>query len=286
MKCTSSSAAYGRLLAPAKLDAPSSSYGSINLDNTSHSQSSSNSSDYFQGTTLSTIPYQNFCSKITPHNSFIEIPTDVLNHIAGFLGYKETLQSLMPASSQLFLKIINDNFIIKMDMPMPNGSILSCESNYLDLKAKQLEEFEKQIIERFGDINRIPKASSAWISNLYSNDRTLMMHCFMSIASIAAFTYGSYQFSLDIKNHSTKCRLAIDLSIFFSSILFCCCYPIFRSKGKFDDQKFTAYLSRLKKSDFFRLDEKNESLGFISSARLQKERNDHKGFLDLRNRFI
>jgi hypothetical protein len=126
---------------------PVSSYGSINQPLTgTHSQSSTTSSIFFP----SVENQVSAVSKDTQGTPFIEIPEYILNHIADFLGYNDTLKGLLPTSKKLFVKVMNDNFIIRMNMLMPNKTILTHEACYVDLKKMQMEELKRQIDTKFG----------------------------------------------------------------------------------------------------------------------------------------
>lgn len=101
---------------------------------------------------ISNQPVTNFFNELQAINStkektqLVDVPREVLNLVADFLGYSATIKSLLPTSSKILMKIVHNEFKMSVQMPMLNGTTLTIEADhYRNVKNLRLITLKEQI---------------------------------------------------------------------------------------------------------------------------------------------
>lgn len=205
---------------------------------------------------------------------FIEIPKDVLNHIAGFLGYNETLKGLLPTSAKLFVTVMGDSFKIRMNMPMPDRTNLIHEACYVDLKKMQMEELNRQIQTQFG--GRFPEIFDRFGSHYWQGGAKFSLLTFVILFSFYIYIVRLTGFNsvLDSNQMSFFILGSVISMMTISSIVGALC-------SKPNASKLKENIESVKKSECFRRETNETNPSIRVRLRFKAEQENHLAFLRL-----
>lgn len=259
-----------QLRSSASLNTQKSSYGSVN----------SSEIDFFPQNSQSSTATHSLFDTDSKKTQFIEIPNDVLNHIANFLGYNETLKSLLPTSTKIFVAVLANEFRITVNMPMPNGTnLIQTNINYIELKKIRLDELKRQIDENFEPENIFDRTSSRYWSGFFKPSITIMLILMTSFLIINS--------QIDLYSLCNKCNdetassfIAMGAAAFIlatsASLGFLNLHPNHALLKKDIETIPTS-------QSFERTDRRRDpsAIGVKVRLRLKKENEDHQNFLRL-----
>lgn len=210
------------------------------------------------------------CKAETTH--FAEIPGEILNHVADFLGYRETMQSLLPTSSNIFLKIMQNEFKMSIQMPMPDGTTWRFERNYQHLKELRLHELERQIKSHF--VVQEQYETKFLIASIFAVFITSLLLLFSDSANSRIPRSTDAAFVLKILLNQIVIPGVV--GTLFKKAVMEICRRIHASP-----EQIKEHIEAVRTSECFRLDQVQVVSKMLNEARLKTEKKNHANFLRL-----